>query len=133
MLKTRSVTIINQCFEKVYQLSHEIASNYSGIPVIYFGDRYSYLVFGKQLSETNIDILECRTHSLFSRERNSAFDVLVEQDMVSRAEVLIMLGGGSFQMQILSRYRTLPNTRLAYQVCDEARHKPNDYLTMTIL
>ena len=133
MLKTRSVTIINQCFEKVYQLSHEIASNYSGIPVIYFGDRYSYLVFGKQLSETNINILECHTHSLFSRERNSAFDVLVEQDMVSRAEVLIMLGGGSFQMQILSQYRTLPNTRLAYQVCDEARHKPNDYLTMTRL
>ena len=120
-------TIINQCFEKVHQLSREIASNYFGIPVIYFGDSYSHTVFGKQLSDNNITIL----HNVPSKERNLTFDALVEQDMVSRPEVLIMLGGGLFQMQILSQYRALPNTRLAYQVCDEARHKLNDYLKMT--
>ena len=127
---SNNVTIINQCFEKVYQLSHEIASNYSGIPVIYFGDGYSHAVFGKQLSKNNIAILQCN-RNVPPKERNLAFDALVEQDMVSRAEVLIMLGGGSFQMQILSRYYTFPNARLAYQVCDEARHDLSDYLRMT--
>ena len=107
---------IDKCFQMLYNLTKDLAFRYHDLSVFYFGDDHTTKVFGKQMSKHNISLLK---YKMPAKERDRGFEAQVEQDMASRAEILVLLGGGSFQQQIYSRYCTLQNTRLVYRVCDE--------------
>ena len=111
-----NTTAISQCFQMVYKLSKKLAFVHN-LPVFYFGDGLTKSVFGEQMTKYHIKLLKCNT--IPSQKTDKGFEAQVEQAMVSRAEVLVLLGGGTFQLQIYSRYRRLKNTGLVYRVCDD--------------
>lgn len=126
--RTRDSTVFNQCFQMVLNLTEELSLNHSSIPILYFGDNHTEQLFGKQMSKHNITLVQC---NMLDCERDGGFKAQVEQEMVSRAEVLVLVGGGSFQLQIYSRYRTHQNTGLVYRACDDTSSDSSRFPVIT--
>ena len=113
---SKKPAVIDKCFQMLYNLiTKDLTSKFHDLSVFYFGDDYTTTLFGKQMSKHDISLLR---YKMPSKLRDIGFEAQVEQDMVSRAEVLVLMGGGAFQQQIYNRYRTLQNKRLVYRVCD---------------
>ena len=112
-----------KCFELFHELAQEISA-FSGLPVVYIGDYVTSSVFGVNMMKHNIHLTEsCKTS-------DEGYRAQVEQAVLARADILILVGGGSFQTQVYNRFRTHNNTGVAYNVCIEEEHK--NYFTASL-
>ena len=118
MAYNESSTVFNQCFQLIYNLTQELSVHYSGLPVLYLTNK----VFGKEMKKHNIELVQ------YSMTKDKGYQAQVEQAMIARAEVLVLVGGGSFQLQLYTRYRTHNNTGIVYRVCDDIS---KNYLSVT--
>ena len=122
LLKSNNFTVFNQCFQLIYNLTQKLTVRYPGLPVLYFGDGLTNKVFGKEMNNHNIELVQ------YNMTEDKGYQAQVEQAMIARAEVLILVGGGSFQLQLYTRYRTHKNTGIVYRVCDSIS---KNYLSVT--
>lgn len=123
MLRNFNKVIYNQCFKQFYYLAQALSVLY-GLPVLYIGDSSTYLVFGKKMSRHKIKLTEYR------KTQDEGYKAQVEQTILARAEILVLVGGGSFQLQVYNRYRTYNNTGIVYNVCIDEEKK--NYLTPSL-
>ena len=116
MLKSKQT--IHSCMEMTQNLSRELVSTHPGLPVIYFGDPYTSMTVGPELSKHNIKLLQFKK-GMFGSVRDEGFQAQVDQHAAAMAEVLVLVGGASFQFQIYVQYQLLANSGVAYRICDQ--------------
>ena len=117
--------VVRACILKLfYNLAQTLSVLYSGLPVLYIGDSSTYLVFGNKISKHKIELTEYR------KTQDKGYKAQVEQAILARAEILVLVGGGSFQLQVYNRYCTNNNTGIAYKVCVE--EEKETYLTASL-
>ena len=102
------------CIIHLLEKVHEISKKYSSIGrIVYIADtfitKYSSLLQNITVSRFN----PAKFHVI----NNEAFTAQVEQNFLSKASVLIMCGGGSFEQSILLRYKTTNPNGHVYTVC----------------
>lgn len=82
-----STTSLKICLHSSYQL-----------PVLYFGDWRTGTDFGQNMVEHKLELTEYRD------SKDEGYRAQVEQAVLARAEILVMVGGGSFERQTYNRY-----------------------------
>ena len=125
MLRNTNTAIYDYCFQLFYNLAQNLSTHY-GLPVLYLGDWATRRVFGTNMLKHKLLLTE------YHKTHDSGYNAQVEQAVLGRAEVLILVGGGSFEVQVYNRFRTYKNSGIAYRVCAEesARDK---YLTTSLV
>ena len=120
-----NTAIYDYCFQLFYNLAQNLSTHY-GLPVLYLGDWATRRVFGTNMLKHKLLLTE------YSKTHDSGYNAQVEQAVLARAEVLILVGGGSFEVQVYNRFRTYNNSGIAYRVCAEESAR-NKYLTTSLV
>lgn len=116
-----------KCFSLVWDLISQLKKQYEGLPIKYFvdygpyGSHSSEIGLGKRVSkrpfaQRNIIPLHYNP-AQYGGWTDQGYVALVEQSAVSKAKVLVLLGGGSFQDQILTRFKHRGKGDGAYTLC----------------
>ena len=121
--QTGKQSIYDECFELFYNLIQKLNH---GLPVLYIGDSHTNSIFGKKMSKYGINLTEYRL------TQDRGYRAQVEQAVLARAEILILVGGGSFQQQVYVRFRTYNSSGVAYRVCVEEA-APGKFLTASLI
>ena len=116
-LMSRKESMYKRCFRRFHHLIQKLCVKYPGLPVLYVGDSYTNLVFGKKMSRYKIKLTE------YLPTQDEGYKAQVEQAFLARAEILILVGGGSFQTQVYKRFQTYNNTEIAHRVSCEEKEK----------
>ena len=102
-----------KCISDLLETVHQTTSQYPDIKhVVYIGDSFT----GKYNQLLNISISRFNP-SDFNAANNGALIAQVEQNFLSKARILIMCGGGSFERSISLRYETNNPSGKIIQVC----------------
>lgn len=124
-VEKRIPNYIDVCFQKSLEVKDTLLSE--STKVLYFSDYGSYgsntchndcrgarhldtHLFAKNIKLTHF------TPSKYNAVPDSGFVAFVEQEIIASAEALVMVGGGSFQSQILRRFKEYKK-HIAYIVC----------------
>ena len=105
-----------KCVRDMANLVQQLKRNHTDTKhTLYFGDFYvkKYKTLFKEL---NIHV----THydpKVFNGVKNAAFIAQVEQNVVSRATILVLCGGGSFESTISHRFRKNNPNGKEYRIC----------------
>lgn len=122
--RNRSVPgIIPQCFDQLASLLLKLAITYPNSPSLLFGDHKVSTVFGSELRQHHLTHLHFDPLQ-FRAAQDDGFVAQVESSIAARAEVLVIVGGGSFAAQIMARYKhnSPANSRTMYFICtDESK------------
>ena len=121
IVRNRSVPgIIPQCFSQLSSVLFNLTSTYPGFPTLLFGDHKVSSVFGGNLRQHNLTHLHFNPLQ-FGASADNGFVAQVESCIAARAQVLVIVGGGSFAAQIMARYKhnsaTAGNSRVMYLIC----------------
>lgn len=105
-----------KCINDLMNKIHEVSSNrkYSNYITVFFGDN-RVKNYHKLLANITVSHLNPDEYHLI---QNDALIAQVEQNTLSKASILIMCGGGSFEASILQRYRKNNPSGLVYKICD---------------
>ena len=107
-----------------YNLTKTLSVRYSGLLALYVGDPLTTLVFGKKMTMHKIELTDLE----YRKTQDEGYKAQVEQATFARAEILVLVGGGSFQLQV---YNTYNNTGIVYNVCVE--EEKEKYLTAPLV
>ena len=120
-----------QCWTEVLRiLQSNILSKHPNMTVLYFTD-YGLLgsdtclhncrgakITNAALAENGFKISHFDP-TKFSATSDSGFVALVEQSVMAMSQVLVLVGGGSFQTQIRQQFKSQATARKGYEVCWE--------------
>ena len=125
-----------KCFKLAWRLISELESNYKELPIKYFVDYGTYgshsreIYHGKRVSrapfgQKRITPIHYNPEE-FRGWTDQGFVSLVEQSAIAKAKILVLLGGGSFQDEILTHFKQGGKGESAYSICSTP-----DTLTVT--
>lgn len=113
IVRNKSIpAIIPKCFRQLYSLLSTLSFKYS----ILFGDKKVSTIFGAYLRKYKL------RHDHFDPEffgavKDTGFVAQVESVILSKADILVIVGGGSFASQIMARFKREDNSRTIYLIC----------------
>ena len=119
-----------QCWEEVMRiLQTNILPKRTNITVLYFTD-YGLLgsssclrkncrgaIIANAMLAKNGLKATCFDPAKFNAVSDSGFAALVEQSVMAMSQYLLLVGGGSFEMQIYQQFKSQPTAKGGYSVC----------------
>ena len=123
IVRNRAVPgIVPVCFNQLASLLTDLSTAYPNIRSLLVGDGKVSSIFSGELRRHGLTHFHFEPKD-FSAAQDSGFVAQVESCIAARAEVLIIVGGGSFAGQIISRYKhsMQSNSRLVYFICTDER------------
>ena len=116
-----------KCFDMTWELISKLQKEFPELPIKYFvdfgtyGSHSSEIGLGKRVSKKPFAQRKIN-HIHYNPEKHDGwidqgFVALVEQSAISNAKVLVMVGGGSFQDQILTRFKDQGTGNNVYTIC----------------
>ena len=116
-----------KCFKLAWSLISDLQKQYIDIPIKYFvdygtfGSHSNEIYHGKRVSRVPFGQKRITpihyVPSQFGGLADQGFVSLVEQSAIAKAKVLILVGGGSFQDEILARFKQERRGDSAFKIC----------------
>ena len=126
------------CFEEVWRQVDQLRKDYPNAVVKYFVDyspfgSHSFEVsYGRKVSVGELKRKKIKPEYYRVKEyggvEDQAFVALVEQAAIAKSEVLVLVGGGSFQSQMSYRLKATENGSKVYRVNCVYKEKPQTVL-----
>ena len=116
-----------KCFNLAWSLISDLEKQYKELPIKYFvdygkfGSHSNEIYHGKRVSRVPFGQKKITpihyVPSQFGGLADQGFVSLVEQSTIAKAKVLVLIGGGSFQDEILARFRQEGRGDSAFKIC----------------
>ena len=126
-MKDRKKNPASKCFKNAWKLIDSLRERYPKFVSKYFID---YGNFGSHSFEVSLGMKVSKipfkkknihplhyNPDIYNGVHDQGFVALVEQVAISNSSVLVLVGGGSFQEQMLTRFKISVKALLAYKVC----------------
>ena len=115
-----------KCFEETWSLVSRLKKDYPALNVIYFVD---YGKHGSHSAEIGIGMQVSKKHlkankiepvhydpDIYGGWPDQGFVALVEQSAIAKSKILVLVGGGSFQDELFTRFRQAEGHKV-YTIC----------------